>query len=268
MGTGFGDDWLRLIGVEWCPDCSTSGRTAAYYEPYGGTPIPGEPVPNTGMLLYDAEDLTRRAMAAHAAGLRIQIEGIGDRGIDFALDTIEACLAAHPVDDHRIRIEHCCHVTPDILARIKRAGVIDASATGFMHDLGDAYIANRGAAAMAHMWPHRALIDAGIPAPGHSDAPVCDPNPWRAIWSMVTRKTDSGHAIGPDQAITITEALHAYTTLGAYAGGEEHIKGSLEAGKLADIVILDRDVFTVPDDDILETQPDLTIVGGAVKFRR
>ncbi|MFP6729090.1 MAG: amidohydrolase [Alphaproteobacteria bacterium] len=266
--SGFGDEWVRLVGVEWCPDCSTSGRTAAYYDPYVGTAIPGEPVPNTGMLLYDAEDLTRRAMAAHAAGLRIQIEGIGDRGIDFALDTIEACLAAHPVADHRIRIEHCCHVTPEILARIKRAGVIDASATGFMHDLGDAYIKNRGAAAMADMWPHRSLIDAGIPAPGHSDAPVCDSNPWRAIWSLVTRKTDTGNPIGPDQAVTITEALRAYTTLGAYAGGEEAIKGSLETGKLADIAVLDRDIFTVPDDDLLATQPDLTIVGGAVQFRR
>lgn len=268
MRTGFGDDWLRLVGVEWCPDCSTSGRTAAYYDPYSGDAIPGEPVPNTGMLLYDSDDLTRRAMAAHKAGLRIQIEGIGDRGIDFALDTIEACLAAHPVPDHRIRIEHCCHVTEDILARIKRCGVIDASATGFMHDLGDAYIKNRGVAAMADMWPHRSLIDAGVVAPGHSDAPVCDPNPWRAIWSMVTRKTDTGRPIGPDQAVTITEALRAYTILGAYAGGEETIKGSLEIGKLADIAVLDRDVLSVPQDDLLATQPDLTMVGGAVKFRR
>ena len=109
---------------------------------------------------------------------------------------------------------------------------------------------------------------AGIVAPGHSDAPVCDPNPWRAMWSMVTRKTDTGQPIGPDQAVTITEALRAYTTLGAYAGGEEAIKGSLEVGKLADIAVLDRDVFTVPDDDILGARPDLTIVGGEVKFRR
>ena len=137
-----------------------------------------------------------------------------------------------------------------------------------MHDLGDAYINNRGEDAMESMWPHRALIDAGVAAPGHSDAPVCSPNPWRAMWSMVTRKTDTGRPIGPGQAITVTEALHAYTTLGAYAGDEDHIKGSLGIGKLADIAVLDRDVFTVPEDDILETQTDLTLVGGAVKYRR
>ena len=73
---------------------------------------------------------------------------------------------------------------------------------------------------------------------------------------------------GPGQAVTVTEALHAYTTLGAHAGGEEHIKGSRGVGKLADIAVLDRDVFSVPEDDILETQTDLTMVGGAVKYRR
>ena len=266
--TGFGDEWLRVVGVEWCPDCSTSGRTAYYYEPYVGTPIPGEPVPNHGMLLHDPEELKALAIKAHTAGLRVCMDGVGDRGIDVVLDAYEAALAAHPVADHRMRVEHCCYVTPEIRARLKKLGVIDSSATAFMHDLGDAYIDNRGAAAMEHMWPHRTLIDEGMASPGHSDAPVCSHNPWLAIWSMVNRKTDTGRPIGPSQAITVTEALHAYTTLGAHAGGEEAIKGSLETGKLADIAVLDRDVFTVPPDELRETRTELTIVGGAVKFRR
>jgi hypothetical protein len=149
--TGYGDDWIRLIGVEWCPDCSTSGRTAAYYDPYVGQPVPGEPVPNRGMLLYDADELIPKVTRAHKAGLRVCVEGIGDRGIDFALDVIEAALRAHPVKDHRSRVEHCCYVTPPILQRLKSLGVIDSSATGFMHSLGDAYRANRGEAAMEHM---------------------------------------------------------------------------------------------------------------------
>src|SRR5690606_14909220 len=69
--TGFGDEWIRIVGVEWCPDCSTSGRTAAYYEPYIGTPVPGEPVPNTGMLLYEADELIPKVVEAHKAGLRV-----------------------------------------------------------------------------------------------------------------------------------------------------------------------------------------------------
>lgn len=265
--TGFGDDQLRIIGVEWCPDCSTSGRTAAYYEPYVGTRIEGEPDHNTGMLLYEANDLNARAVAAHKAGLQVMIEGVGDRGIDFALDAIEAALAAHPVADHRMRVEHCCYVTPAVLARIRRLGVVDSSATGFMYELGDAYIANRGAAAMRHMWPHRTLIDTGIPAPGHSDAAVCSANPWTAMWAMVMRRTRTGASLDAAQAVTPLEALRAYTTLGAWSGFEERDKGSLEVGKLADIAVLDRDPLAIDPDEIRLVGARHTFVGGVEVLR-
>ena len=266
--SGFGDDWLRIIGVEWCPDCSTSGRTAAYYEPYQGVRIAGEEEHNTGILLYQLEDLKRRAAAAHEAGLLVMVEGVGDRGIDFALDVIEAALAAHPRPDHRMRVEHCCYVTPAILDRLARLQVVDSSATGFMYELGDAYRANRGEDAMHWMWPHRSLIDRGIPAPGHSDAWVCSPNPFTAMWSMVNRKTDSGQSLHQSQAVSATEALRAYTTLGAFAGREEHIKGTLEPGKLADVAGLDRNFFTIPADEIRDVRVDMTIVGGVVRYQR
>ncbi|BBK42056.1 amidohydrolase [Allostella vacuolata] len=262
--SGFGSDWVRVIGVEWCPDCSTSGRTAAYYEPYVGKRIEGEPENNCGMLLYEADDLKRRATLAHKAGLQVMIEGLGDRGIDFALDAIEAALTAHPVADHRMRVEHCCYVTPPILERIKRLGVVDSSATGFMYDLGDGYIANRGQEAMRWMWPHRSLIDAGIPAPGHSDAMVCQANPFVAIWSMVNRRSDSGGDLDIREAITVDEALRAYTILGAWSGREEAIKGSLEVGKLADIAVLDRDPYTIPADELRRVRVDVTIVDGRI----
>ncbi|MDF1790930.1 MAG: amidohydrolase [Thalassobaculaceae bacterium] len=266
--SGFGDDWVRIIGVEWCPDCSTSGRTAAYYDPYIGKKIEGEPDPNTGVLLYELEDLKRRALAAHKAGLQVMIEGVGDRGIDFALDAIEHCLQQHPMEDHRMRVEHCCYATPPLVERIRKLGVIDSSATGFMYDLGDAYIANRGQAAMAAMWPHRAMIDAGVPAPGHSDAMVCQANPFLALWSMVNRKSDTGGDLDASQAITPTEALHAYTWLGAYSGREEHLKGSLEIGKLADVAVLDRDYFSIPTEEIREVQVDMTVIGGRIIHQR
>nr|WP_242512057.1 amidohydrolase [Rhodobaculum claviforme] len=262
--SGLGDDWLRLIGVEWCPDCSTSGRTAAYYDPYVGTPVEGEPVPNTGMLLYEAEDLNARAAAAHAAGLQVMIEGVGDRGIDFALDAIEHALRLAPRADHRMRVEHCCNVTPAIAARLKSLGVIASSATGFMYELGGAYVRNRGAEAMAHMWPHRTMIDAGIPAPGHSDAMIVGPNPFEAIWSMVNRRSLSGADLDATQAVTVAEAIDAYTFLGAYAGREEGAKGTLEAGKLADIALLDRDIAACDPMDLRAVTVHQTLIGGAV----
>ena len=263
--TGFGDDTLRVIGVEWCPDCSTSGRTAAYWEPYVGTPVPGEPVPNTGMLLYEGEDLNARAIAAHKAGLLVMIEGVGDRGIDFALDAIEAAVQAHPVPDHRMRVEHCCYVTPAVRARIRRLGVVDSSATGFMWELGDAYIANRGKDAMRHMWPHRTLIDEGIPAPGHSDFAVCSMNPWTAIHAMVNRETDTGRDLDRAEAITVREAITAYTSLGAWSGREEGSKGTLEVGKLADVAVLDRDPFALDLLELKNVRTAMTIVGGETR---
>lgn len=263
--SGFGDDWLRLIGVEWCPDCSTSGRTAAYWDPYVGAAVPGEPVPNTGMLLYDRDDLTERATAAHKAGLQVMIEGVGDRGIDFALDVMEAALAAHPLPDHRMRVEHCCYVTPPILARLKRGGFVDSSATGFMDELGEAYVANRGQAALRHMWPHRSLIEAGIPAPGHSDFAVCRVNPFTALGAMVIRRSQTGADLDASEAVTPLQALAAYTTLGAWAQREEADKGSLEPGKLADLVVLDTDILTCDPTLIRETRVVATMVGGVIR---
>ncbi|HEV7337693.1 MAG TPA: amidohydrolase [Bosea sp. (in: a-proteobacteria)] len=266
--TGFGDEWIRLTGVEWCPDCSTSGRTAAYYEPYIGEKVLGEPEDNRGMLLYELEDFKQRVLRAHKAGLLVGADGVGDRGIDFVLDAFEHALQHHPVHDHRLRVEHCCNVTPAILERLKKLQVICSSATGFAYDLGDAYRRNRGAAAMRYMWPHRSMIDAGVKAPGHSDCPVCHPNPFRGIYSMVNRKTDSGADLDRREAVSVYEAVEAYTTLGAYCGKEEHIKGDLGVGKLADFSILHEDVFSVDPETLADVRVDETYLGGDRIFSR
>jgi predicted amidohydrolase YtcJ len=254
--------------VEWCPDCSTSGRTAAYYEPYIGEKVWGEPADNRGMLLYELEDFKQRVLRAHKAGLIVGADGVGDRGIDFVLDAFEYALDRHPVRDHRLRVEHCCNVTPAILERLKRLKVICSSATGFAYDLGDAYRRNRGAPAMKYMWPHRSMIDAGVAAPGHSDCPVCHPNPFRGIYSMVTRKTDSGGDLDGSEAITVYEAIEAYTTLGAYCGREEHLKGDLGIGKLADFSILEEDVFDADPEHLADIRIDETFIGGDQVFQR
>jgi predicted amidohydrolase YtcJ len=136
-----------------------------------------------------------------------------------------------------------------------------------MYDLGDAYIANRGADAMRFMWPHRTLIDRGIPAPGHSDAAVCQFNPFLALWCMVNRTTGTGRSLDPREAVTAEEALRAYTVLGAYAGREETVKGTLAPGKLADFAVLDRDLFTIPAEEIRHVRVERTYVGGVERYR-
>jgi predicted amidohydrolase YtcJ len=260
--TPFGDNWLKITEAEWVFDTSTSGRTAAYYDPYVGEPE------NIGILLYDQGDISERVWKAHKAGIRVGLDGVGDRGIDLALDAIEAALRKKPRKDHRHRIEHCCYVTPSIQERLLKLKVIDASATGFLHDLGDAYQQNRGQEAMQYMWPHRSLIDKGIIAPGHSDASICDPNPWLGIYSMVTRKTSSGQILYEPEGITPLEAIRAYTIDGAYAAWEEDVKGTIEAGKLADMIVVDQDPFTINPDDLKKIRTLVTIVDGKIAYEQ
>ena len=135
-----------------------------------------------------------------------------------------------------------------------------------MYDLGDAYVANRGDDAMAHMWPHRALIDAGVPAPGHSDAPVCGVNPWQVFWSLVNRTGDTGGSLDRSQAITVTEALQTYTTLGAWTGFEEDLKGTIETGKLADFAVLKSDPWSIETTALRDVDVAMTLVGGEVVY--
>jgi len=118
------------------------------------------------------------------------------------------------------------------------------------------------------MWPHRTLIDQGIHAPGHSDCPVCSPNPWLGIYGLVTRKTSSGQVLYRGEAIRPMEAIRAYTIDGAYAAWEEGLKGSIEPGKLADLTVVDRDPLTVPREGLKDVQTVMTIVGGRVAYRR
>jgi predicted amidohydrolase YtcJ len=260
--TPFGDDWLKLTEIEWVFDTSGSGGTGAYYKPYPRNPG------NTGILMYDQDDITRRVVAAHKAGLRVGLDGIGDRGNDRCLDAIEAALKEAPRNDHRHRIEHCCYVTPPIQQRLKKLGVIDASATGFIYGLGHAYKWHRGDEEMQWHWPHRTLIDLKIPAPGHSDCPVCSPNPWLGIYGMVTRRTSTGDVLYAGEGVTPIEAIRAYTMDGAYAAWEEGVKGSIEAGKLADLVVLDRDPLTVPPEELRVVQTVVTMIDGKIVYQR
>jgi hypothetical protein len=258
--TPFGDDWLKITEAEWVFDTSTSGRTAAYYEPYVGEPE------NTGMLLYEQDDIEKRVLKAHKAGIRVGLDGVGDRGIDRSLDAIEKALKEKPWQDHRHRIEHCCYVTPPIQDRLIELGVIDASATGFIHDLGDAYKANRGEEAMKYMWPHRTLIDKGILAPGHSDASICTPNPWYGIYGMVTRKTSSRDVLYADERVKPIEAIRAYSIDGAYAAWEEDIKGSIEAGKLADLIVVNKNPLKIDPEELKDIKTIMTIIDGKIVY--
>lgn len=258
---GDGDDYLYLLGVEYGSDGSTSGRTAAYYSPYAEQEDEAGKAANFGDVNFSSADLARKVDRVMAAGLQVTATGNGDRGIDFALDAFEKGLARNP-GAVPPRIEHCCCAPPAIQSRMARLGVIDSSAAGFIFSLGDAYLRNRPVSDIEWMWPHRNMLDHGVLVCGHSDAPVCERNPFLGMWSMVTRKTSSGAVIAAKQAITVDEAMRCYTLHPAIAEGRADHKGTLTPGKLADLIVLDRDLYRIEPDDLRHTTVLATFVGG------
>ncbi|TRO47153.1 amidohydrolase, partial [Candidatus Bathyarchaeota archaeon] len=260
--SGFGDDWLKIISLKIMGDGSGAGGTAGVYTPqHRGTK-------GLGLMTTSKEDMEKLVIKAHDAGIRVSIHSIGDRGIDIALDCIEKAQRLNPTPDMRHRIEHnsCC--TPKQLERIRELGVTPSSSIGYMYGIGDMYAENFGPERSRWLHPHRTMKEMGIIAGGNNDCPVTFYSPWVQIYAAVTRKTSSGQVVGPEEAISVMDAIRVYTWNGAYLGRDEDRLGSIEPGKYADMVVLDRDILTVPHEEIKDINTVVTIVDGRVVFSR
>ncbi|MBX6341667.1 MAG: amidohydrolase, partial [Thermomicrobiaceae bacterium] len=262
LTTGLGDEWLRIGPAKLLQDGSGGGRTAAMTEPY-----PGEP-DNYGIAVYTQEQLDDAFRRVAAAGLQGAAHAIGDRAIDMVLTAYERALALHPQPDPRWRIEHCGLLRPDLLERMRRLNVIAVPQPSFVYYLGDSYIRNFSEERLALAYPCRAWLDMGITAIGSSDAPVVPADPWINIRSAVTRLTQDGQRMGPEQAVTVDEALRMFTVNGAYGSFEEHLKGTITPGKLADLIVVDRDPREVPPEELHTVRVDLTMIDGRVAYER
>ena len=263
LRTGFGDDWLRLGPMKIFTDGSLVGRTAAMTAPYDGD---GAGSGNCGYLQGDAGRLTAAIIAAHRAGWRVAAHAIGDRAIDLALDAFEAAASRYPRPDPRHRIEHFAASRPDQVARAAALGVIPVGQGRFATELGDGMLASVGPGRHRWLYRQRSLLDAGIVLAGSSDRPVVAGAPLLAIHDMVNRRTATGAAFNPGEAVTADEALRAYTWGSAYASKAERVKGSLEAGKLADFAVLSEDPVAVSPARIAGLEVIATVVGGELRY--
>jgi predicted amidohydrolase YtcJ len=248
---------LKIMG-----DGSGSGGSAAVYTPQN------RGMKDLGLMTTSEEEIKRLTMLAHEAGLRVSIHSIGDRGIDAALNAIEEAQIRIPIADIRHRIEHnsCC--TPKQLERIKSLGVVPSSSIGYMWGIGDDYIENFGPERVRWLHPHKTMQDMGIISGGNNDYPVTNYSPFVQIYEAVSRKTSSGQIVAPEEAISVMDAIRVYTWNGAYLGKEEELKGSIEIGKLADLVVIDRDILSVPYEEIMDIKVMMTIVGGEIVYQR
>jgi hypothetical protein len=258
----FGDDRLAIGPMKFYADGALTGGTAAFTTPYGPA---GE---FTGSLYWSSDEVFRDAIVrAHAAGWQIGVHAQGDRGIDRVLDAYDAALAAHPRADHRHRIEHCGGPRPDQIERMARLGIMAVGQPRYFWDAGDAWLRVLDPDRANRLQPYRELLGAGVRFALSSDAPVASHRPMDTIASAVLRRTVSGAVIGGDQALTVDEAVRASTIDAAASYFADDRLGSLEVGKLADVAVLDRDLFATAPADLAEVAVDMTIVGGEVVYR-
>ncbi|MBX9910479.1 MAG: amidohydrolase [Beijerinckiaceae bacterium] len=259
--TGAGDAWLSVGPVKIFTDGSAGGRTAAMSEPYLG-----EPETNGIFCLEDSEmdTLTRDY---HAMGYQLAVHAIGDAAIEQTLNAMEKALHDHPDPKRRHRIEHCGFNTKEQIARMVRLGIEPVPQPIFHYDFGDLYLAVLEPERVHPAYPMRDWIAAGLKPAASSDAPVCDANIWPNIYTMLTRKTARGTVIGPDQTLTIDEAICAYTEFGAFVNRCESQRGRLLPGMAADVAIFSRDLSQATPEQLLhETRCDMTILDGKIVF--
>jgi predicted amidohydrolase YtcJ len=257
--SGFGDEWVRLGATKIFADGSLVGRTAAMNEPYAGS---GQ----AGYLQAEAADLQALIIAAHRSGWQVATHAIGDRAIDVVLDAYEQALTRYPRRDPRHRIEHFAVVGPRQLARAAALGVIAVPQGRFASELGDGMLAAVGPDRHSWLYRQRSLLEAGMMLPGSSDRPVVAGAPLLGIADMVNRRTSAGAPFNPGEAITAEQALRAWTWGSAYASRQEHAKGSVTPGKLADLVVLAEDPTAVGPERIAGLEVLATIVGGELRF--
>ena len=258
------NDYLVVRAIKVSIDGALGSHGAWLLEPYEDMPS------STGLALVEPESVARTAELAIANGFQLAVHAIGDRANREVLDIYERTFAAHPeMADPRWRIEHAQHLHPDDIRRFGELGVVPAMQG--VHATSDApwipkRLGEQRAREGAYMWQE--LMKSGAVIANGTDAPVEDVNPIVSFYSSVSRRTNTGDVFYPDQRMTREEALRSYTLNNAYAAFEEDVKGSLTPGKLADIVVLSKDIMRVPEEEIPTAQVDLTIVGGEVRYRR
>lgn len=265
---GFGDAWLRMGMLKGYTDGTLGSRTAYMLEPFADDPS------TRGLPQYTPARLDSLVTAADAAGLQVILHAIGDAANRLALDAFERAARANGPRPRRHRIEHAQVIDADDIARFRRLGVIASmQPTHATSDMrwAETRIGHARAAEGAYAW--RALLDAGATVVFGTDFPVEPLPPVEGIYSAVTRQSreEPGAPPGgwlPEQRLTREEAIRLYTAAPAFGEWEEHRKGTLRPGMLADLVVWDRDLLAVPEEEILRAEPVLTVVGGRVVFRR
>jgi predicted amidohydrolase YtcJ len=257
--SGLGDEWVRVGAMKATCDGSISERTARLSEPYTGRPD------DHGILVAGEEELYPIARKAHDAGWQIGIHANGDVAIDIVLGLYERLQREAPRSDPRFRLEHCTLVNDSLVRRIRKLGAIPTPFSTYVYFHGEK-MREYGKDRLNRMFAVRSFLDAGVKVTQASDYPPGPFEPMMALQSSVTRTDANGNLWGPRQRVTVEEAIRVGTLHGAYASFEEGTKGSIEPGKLADLVVLGRDPLVEDPSSLISIPVERTMVGGRWVF--
>ncbi len=262
----FGNDWLRIGGLKGFADGSLGSSTALFFEPYSDTP-------NTRGLLFDQMlpegIMLKRVEAADKAGLHVMIHAIGDEANKTILDLFQQVAEKNGPRDRRFRIEHAQHIRASEIPRFGKEKVVASMQPYHCADDGRWCDKRIGPERSKGTYAFRTLLDTGAVLAFGSDWTVAPLNPMEGLKAAVTRQTlDGKNPQGwvPEQKISLEEAVRAYTVGSAYAEFQEKVKGSLTPGKLADLVILDRDIFKINPAELDKVKVLMTVVDGRVVY--
>ncbi len=256
---------LRYGAMKVFGDGSAGGLTAAMTEPY----LVGDPE-NRGIFCFTDEEMHGSLAHYHGLGYQLAIHAIGDAAIEQVLTGIEnAGTPDNPIAGRRHRIEHCGFLTDEQLQRMVAAGIDPVPQPLFIYEFGDLYIRNVGQERTDASYPMRKWLDAGLHPAASSDAPVCNTDPFKNLFTMVTRQSKNHTVLGDEQRVTMEEAVHAYTYCGAFTQFAEDRMGRLVPGQYADVAILSQDIFACDQDELeMNVRCDMTILNGEVVFDR
>ncbi|HHY95196.1 MAG TPA: amidohydrolase family protein, partial [Firmicutes bacterium] len=286
--TGLGDHWVRLGPCKALLDGSDDGATAAMYRPYRDGS-------GTGISYWQDEELREWATAAAARGWQVALHAIGDRAIDQAISALSAATAAATSTAApdtavtagagaaagaagegrtagvkgrawRHRIEHCLYPTPEAVATIISCRFVPVVQPIFLSMMDEGYLNLVDPETLRLGFPVRTFLRAGLPVAAGSDAPVADPNPLAGMAEAIDRATAGGIPFRPEEAVSLEEAIAMYTRHAAWAAHWEEALGSLEPGKLADLVVLTEDIFSLPPHELRQVRVYLTVVGGRIVY--
>jgi predicted amidohydrolase YtcJ len=258
-----GDEWLSVGGMKLGVDGGFEGgwMREPYAEPWG------ERGSFSGVNTMKQAPYTDVVKELNRLGWRVATHAVGDAAIDEVLTAYEAADAEKPIAGRRWTLEHGFIAQPDQIARLKKLDLM-ISAQDHLYLAGPSLVNYWGPARAARTTPMRAFIDAGLVVAGGTDSAVVPYPPLWVLYHFITRNTISGGVLGADQKITRKEALRVETINNAYLTFEERIKGSIEPGKLADLVVLPEDILTCPEKNIERMRVSMTMVGGTFVYRR